>query len=372
MAEQELDRGQAATPYKLQKARERGQVPKSADVVSVTVFTVAMIFLQWKGWDSWTALFRLDHALLLKAARLDPGPAAMWSLVSTMVQAAMALAVPFFLALLVAAVAGNVLQTGPVFSFHPVKPDWNRLNPAAGLKRLFTPRMLFFGARSLLKLLVLGWVVYLALRSLVPHFYMLSALPPAATLRALLGDMASLGLKIALALWVVAVLDLVHSRRTFAKEMRMSHREIKDEVKHREGDPRIRGRQRELRREVLKRALAMRKTRQADVLITNPTHFAVALRYQHEQMVAPQLIAKGAGVLAAKMREIAARHRIPVVQNPALARKLFRELPIDATVPPGLYSQVARIIAWVFAQRGARQEGREAVRPGVGEVAWEP
>lgn len=363
MSEQELDRNEAATPYKLQKARERGQVPKSADVVSVTVFTVAMVFLQWKGWDTWADLFRIDRALFVRAAGAAPGPAAMWALVTDMVQAALALAVPFFVALVLAALAGNLFQTGPVFSVQPLKADWNRLNPATGLKRVFSLRTLFFGARSVLKLLVLTWVLYMALRSLVPHFYLLSALPPAALLRALLADMAALGLRIALALWIIAAIDLVHSRRTFAKEMRMSRREIKDEVKHREGDPRIRARQREMRREALKRALALRKTRQADVLITNPTHLAVALRYEHQVMVAPQLVAKGAGVLAARMREIAARHRIPVVQNPSLARKLFRELPVDATVPPSLYGQVARIIVWVFAQRDALREARRPTAP---------
>jgi flagellar biosynthetic protein FlhB len=164
---------------------------------------------------------------------------------------------------------------------------------------------------------------------------------------------------------LVALLDLIFMRRQFAKQMRMSKRELKEEIRHREGDPRIRARMRELRREMLKRSLALRNTRKADVLITNPTHVAVALRYVHGQMAAPQLVAKGAGLLAAGMRRIAARHRIPVVQNPSLARQLFKDLQVDETVPPDLYAPVARIIAWVFAARDA-VAGR---RPTSGEAA---
>jgi flagellar biosynthetic protein FlhB len=371
MAEQELDRNEAATPYKLEKARERGQVPKSVDIVSVTVFTVAMIFLNWKGWDAWRDLFRLDAAVLVQAAHLDPSPAGLWALVSSVVHAALSMAVPFFIALLLAAVAGNVLQTGPVFSFQSIKADWSRINPVTGFKRFFTVRTLFHGARSILKLAVLAWMVYLALRALVPHFYMLSGLPPAGMLRTLLSDIAGLGLRLAVVLWLIAIVDLVHSRRTFAKDMRMSRRELKEEVKHREGDPRIRARQRELRREMLRRVLALKKTKDASVLVTNPTHYAVALRYVHGEMAAPRLLAKGSGPLAALMRKIAARHRIPVVQNPSLARRLYRELPVDGSVPPDLYAQVARIIVWVFALRDASRA--PAPSPGGGpprEVAW--
>jgi flagellar biosynthetic protein FlhB len=369
MAEQELDRNEPATPYKLQKARERGQVSKSMDVVSVLVFTVAMVFMNWKGWDAWRDVFRIDRALLVRASSAQ-GSSDLWPLVRSTVGTAMTLAVPFFLALLVAAVAGNLLQTGPVFSAHPVKADWSRINPATGLKRLFNMRTLFNGARTCLKLLVLTWVVYLALKALLPHFYLLSALPPAGMLRTLLADVAGLGLRIAVALWIIAIVDLAYTRREFAKQMRMSRRELKDEIKHREGDPRIRARQRAIRREMLKRALAARTTRNADVLITNPTHYAVALRYVHEEMAAPRLVAKGAGPLAGLMRRIAARHAVPIVQNPTLARRLFHLLPVDGAVPAELYGPVARIIVWVLALREAARKARAS--PATrGEPAWE-
>jgi flagellar biosynthetic protein FlhB len=162
-------------------------------------------------------------------------------------------------------------------------------------------------------------------------------------------------MKMALILALIAAVDWMYTRREFSKKMKMSRRELKDESKNREGDPRIRARLRELRREALKRTLTVRNTRDADVLLTNPTHVAVALRYSHGEMSSPQLVAKGAGRVAGAMRKIASEHNIPIVQNPALARRLFRELAVEQHVPQAMYAEVARIIVWVFAMRERRQ-----------------
>jgi flagellar biosynthetic protein FlhB len=152
----------------------------------------------------------------------------------------------------------------------------------------------------------------------------------------------------------VAGADVVFTRRDFARQMRMSRRELKDEYKNREVDPRIRARLRELRRELLKRSRSLRNTRNADVVLTNPTHVAVALQYRHGEMEAPRVVAKGAGQLAAAMRAIAGRHEIVVVQNPPLARRLFREAPLDAYLPVSFHAEVARIMVWVLAMRQQR------------------
>jgi flagellar biosynthetic protein FlhB len=360
MAESDLDRNQPATQFKLLKARERGQVAKSTDVVSAIVFTSAMVFLAWQGWKGWREQFHFDQALLAHAGRVDASPAALWSLLDTLLRVTMMSAAPFFITLLIAAVVGNVLQTGAILSAHPIKPDWDRLNPASGLKRVFSVHTLFLALRAGLKLALLGVVVYFALKALFPQFYRLASLSALGLVHRMLDDFASLGLKLCAMLGLIALLDLIHSRRQFAKKMRMSHRELKDEMKQREGDPRIRRRLRELRRDMLKKSLALRKTKNADVLITNPTHVAVALHYVHGQMSSPRLVAKGKGFMAAAMRQIAARHHIPVVQSPSLARKLYSELPIDHHVPPELYAQVARIIVWVFARRDAQRDVRRA------------
>lgn len=360
MAEQDLDRNEAATPYKLEKARERGQVAKSADAVSAVVFTVAVAYFYWKGWDGLTSQFRYGHALLAQAGRLDGSAASLWWLLGGAVRDTGAALAPFFAALVVAAVVANLAQTGPVLSFEPVKADFSRLNPVNGFKKLFSLRTLFDAARAILKLLLLTLVVYHALKELAPQFPQLAAMPPAKLARTLVHDAASAGLKIALALCLIALVDFAYTRREFNRKMRMSRRELKDEQKNREGDPRIRARLRELRREALRRSMALRKTSSADVLLTNPTHVAVALRYVDGEMAAPQVVAKGAGALAAVMRQIAARHRIPVVQSPPLARQLFHDVEVDQQVPPALYAEVARILVWIFAMRQRTAAGAAA------------
>jgi flagellar biosynthetic protein FlhB len=351
VAEQDLDRNEEASPYKLQKARERGQVAKSADVVSATVFAVAAAYLYWKGWDGLQSQFRYDHALLAAAGRIDNSGTKLWELVGRMLRDTAGALAPFFAALMAAGIVANLVQTGPVLAIEPLKADFSRLNPANGLRKLFSMRTLFDAGRAVLKLFLLLLVGYYAIKGLMPQFPQLAAMPPATLARALLDDAAGMALRIALLLAIVALLDHSFTRREFQRKMRMSTRELKDEHKHREGDPRIRARLRELRREALRRSTALRKTATADVLLTNPTHVAVALRYVDGEMSAPQMVAKGAGPMAAVMRRIAARHRVPVIQSPPLARALFHQLQVEQQVPPSHFAEVARILVWVFAMR---------------------
>lgn len=355
MADQDLDRNEAATPFKLEKARQQGQVARSMDVVSATVFVTAMTFVAWQGMETVVGLFRVARIALADAAGAAGSPASAWALAMHLLEQGARLALPFMAAVMLAAIVGTVAQTGVVFSTEPLQVDIGRLNPVAGLKRVLSLRTLFDGARACAKLVVLLLVAWYALKSLLPQFYLVAMLPPNAFLRTLVGDVADLGLRMALVLALIAALDLLFTRREFAKKMRMSRRELKDEHKNREGDPRIRARLRELRREALQRTQALRNTRQADVLLTNPTHYAVALRYVHGEMDAPRVVAKGAGQLAARMRDIAYRHQIAIVRNPGLARRLFRELDIDQALPSRFHAEVARIIVWVFAMRDARR-----------------
>jgi flagellar biosynthetic protein FlhB len=360
MAEQDLDRGEAATPYKLEKARERGQVARSADLVSAVVFGVAVAYLYWVGWDGLRALFLHCRALLAPAGQVVSTPERLWLVVHVLVGEGVALLVPFLAALALAAIIANVAQTGPVLAPMVLKPDLQRVNPVAGFKRVFSLRTLFDALRAVLKLVALAWVAFEACRALVPQFFHLSAMPPGQLVRTVVEDVAAAGLRIALAMGLIALLDMVFTRRQFDRQMRMSRREITDEHKHREGDPRIKARIRELRREALKRIRSVARTGDADVLITNPTHVAVALRYVHGEMASPQLLAKGSGLLAAAMRTIAARRGIPVVRHKPLARALFHELQVDQYVPARHFSQVARILVWVYALREARQPGAAA------------
>lgn len=356
--EQELDRNEDATPHKLSEARKRGQVAKSADLVGALVLTAASVILYSNAWGDLIELFKLDRHLLgfakASASQTDAG----WRLVDLcahVLHLGLGLILPAMGAVMIVAVLANMAQTGgPVWSWHPVKPDWTRLNPITGFKRVMSLRTLFDGFKAILKLVILTVVIVVTLKAMLPQFDQLVGLTAYGYVGLLLQDMSSLAVRIAFVLCLIAVLDLAFTKREFAKNMRMSRREMKDETKNREGDPRIRARMRELRREMVKRSLALRRTAQADVLITNPTHIAVALRYRHGEMAAPVLVSKGAGTVAAVMRAIAARHRIPVLRSPALARALHAKTSIDATIPTEFYADVARLMVWVLAMKKAR------------------
>jgi flagellar biosynthetic protein FlhB len=369
MADNDTDRTEQPTPYKLKKAREKGQIAKSADLVSVLVFIVAIAYLYWKGAYIVEEQFKFDRALLSKAGQFEINEVSFWWLATRMVAHALALLGPLFGAIAVAAVIGNLVQTGPVFTLAPVKADWSRLNPIEGFKKMLGARKLFEGLRAITKLSLLVLVAYHALRANIDDFHTVSQLGPRGLLYTITADIASVGFKMALVLGLIAIIDAAYTHREFMRKMRMSKREVKDEIKNRDGDPRIRSRLRQLRQEMLKRASSTRNTRHADVLIVNPVHYAVALKYVHGEMESPRLLAKGSGAFAQAMRTVAAKHSIPIVQNVTLARKLFREMEIDQHVPPSLYADVARIIVWVFAMRKARAGQRPGAARAKGDLA---
>jgi flagellar biosynthesis protein FlhB len=360
MSEHEQDRSEAATPFKLEEARKRGTVAKSPDVVTLGVLAAAIIVLYAMGWSLVRRQLTLDQLVLQQAGRLPPDAASVIAWLQGLLLETLLLLVPLFGAIAVIAVVANLAQTGPVFSAKPLSPDFQRLNPATGFKRVFSMRTLYDAARSVVKLVLVSAVLGLAIRHLVPWFLALLQYDAVSLGRPMVDQVASLLFKLLLALLVIAMVDLLYTRWEFARRMRMSRRELKDEHKQREGDPRIRARLRQLRQEMLKRSQAARKLPGSDVLITNPTHLAVALSYRHGEMAAPAVVAKGAGELAARMRSLARRHGIPVVENRALARELFFHVDLEHPVPEELYPKVARILVWVFAQREARARSATA------------
>jgi flagellar biosynthetic protein FlhB len=354
MAEQDIDRSESATPFKLQKAREQGKAARSADAVAVAAFTAAMAVASWHGPAMAASFLDLTRSTLSAAHVSALDPAAVTAHVSGLLRESLAILAPVLLAIMGAAVLASWAQTGVLLSIDPLKPDLSRIHPATGLKRLFSSRTLFDAARALFKLAVLVTAAAAALRALLPNLPAVAALPPQSMLLAFIRETSDLGLRMAMVLGLVAAADLLWTRRQFGAQMRMSRRELKDEHRQREGDPRVRARLRQLRSQLLKRSMALRNTRSADVVLTNPTHFAVALRYAHGEMDAPVVVAKGAGQFAAAMREIARRHAVAVVPCPALTRRLFRAVDIDQVLPTAFHAEVARIIVWVFAMRQRR------------------
>jgi flagellar biosynthetic protein FlhB len=360
MADRDSDLSEDATPYKLQDARKKGSVSKSNDFTAMAIMAALAVTMYASGWDVLRQLLRMQQQILARVRVGGMGVDATAAWMGHLAAGMLSVLGPFLLTLAVTAVLVNVMQTGPVFSFHPITPDLTRINPMNGLKRVFSMRTVFDTIKSLIKLAVLGSLLTMLVMDAIPGLIGLSSMEPKMYAGVLIALAAGMLVKLVLGLFVIGVIDLMFSRWEFAKNMRMSKRDVKDESKNRDGDPRVRARIRELRKEMLKRSKSMAKLPQADVLITNPTHIAVALSYQHGSSAAPQVIAKGAGELARKMRERAGRYQMPIVQNRALARALFREVDYDGYVPEKWYPQVAKIMVWVYAMREAKRAKRKA------------
>lgn len=353
--DQDLERNEQATPHKLEEARKRGQVARSQDASSFAVLLVAMLacfaFL--------VPAVKGLALLLTRGLALEPGllndPAAAAKLTGWGLHEAMLVLAPLLFALVVVALMAGLLQSGGlVFSATPITPDFTRLNPAEGFKRLFAMRLVYEAFKSTLKLAALIGVAFLALQALLPGALKLLGLPGKALLFRVMESSGGLMAKLCAVLLVFVLVDLLFVRWDFLRNQRMSKREIEDEHKNREGDPRIRNRQREIRMQFLKSARAVQKVPEAQVVVTNPTHVAVALRYEHGVTPAPLVVAKGAGMLAQQIRRAAREAGVPIVHSPRLARALYKEVPQDAYVPEQWYPPVARILVWLRSLREAR------------------
>lgn len=353
--EQEQNRTEKATPFKLREARKRGQVSKSLEINSFAMLCAALGLVYFAGSGFAQGQLELSSALLRNAHHLRLEGNSTVALAELIRDHLFGVYWPVVAVAVVVAIAANVFQTGPVFSVFPLKPDIQRLNPVNGFKRIFSKRLLYETGKTLVKFVLFAGVAWLSISAVLPSLVSLVDVAPQSyggILRQLMGQLMFQLLLVAL---LVALFDLMYTRWDYAQQMRMSRRELKEEIKRREGDPLVRARMRELQKEAIKRAGAIRRLPDADVLITNPTHLAVALHYDADTMIAPAVIAKGAGKLAESMREAAFRAGVPIVENKTLARRLFRETGIDESVPDDLYPVVAKLMAWVWLLRRHRQ-----------------
>ncbi|GAA0706233.1 EscU/YscU/HrcU family type III secretion system export apparatus switch protein [Dyella marensis] len=351
MAEDQ-DKTEQPSPFRLQEAREKGQAARSTEltaVICLAVFCFALIAgLAGIG----RAMADAVRASLAMAGAAPAPGAGLWHWLGGAFAPVWHALAPSIFALVIAAIAANLLQTGPMFSTQPLKPDASRLNPVKGFKRIVSLRTLWDLGRLLLKLGILAAVLaWMAHALWQPLMATAGAAPSAipAELADLFGHLAKWLLFV---FGLIAVLDLLFSRREFIRKLRMSRRELKDEHKRREGDPAIRSKRRRLARDMLKRIQSVARVPSADVVVTNPTHVAVALQYRRSRMLAPVVLSKGSGWLSARIRQVAARHGVPIVRSPALARALFRECALDESVPAERYGEVGAVYRWVMSRPG--------------------
>lgn len=351
MAQADQDKTEQPTPYRLEEARKRGEVAKSMDVTGGLVMIVFAAIVAVTGGGVASALAASTRRMIELAGNEPALNGAFFSWTSLAYAPVLQALSPLIIGLVVAGVLGNLLQTGPIFTTHPLKPDFKRLNPVQTVKRIFSMRTLWELGKLLAKSLFLAGLcvlfVYKA-RALAEAVAM--TLPQRAG-SLVLTAFVKTSVYVLLVLALVALVDLLFTRREYLRKMRMSRRELKDEVKRRDGDPTVKSKQKQQIRELLKKTRALGRVREADVVLTNPTHVAVALKYTPGKMLAPVVLAKGAGMLSRQIRVLAARHGVPIKRIPPLARALYKECAIDGAVPEQRYVELAPVYRELWAAR---------------------
>ena len=339
------DRTEAATPRRLLRAREQGSSPVSREVATLAGMAAATLVLAMAGPS-------LGRSITVRlSALLAPGLDLPGALIAALKAAAMASA-PVMLAVAAAIAASALLQTG--FQIRPAAllPDLTRLNPAHGLKRLFGMNTLIEAGKSVIKLAVLGWVAVHVISAGLPKLRSAMAWRPDRLADEISQDFTQLMLSLLAAQTVIAGADFVWQRFRHARDLRMSKQDLRDETKEADGNPLIKQRLRQLRTARSRRRM-MAAVPGATVVLTNPTHYAVALTYDRVKGGAPRVVAKGVDEVAARIRDLAKQSRVPIVANPPLARSLYL-VELDTEIPAEHFKLVAEIIAYVWRLRAKR------------------
>lgn len=355
MAEEQDDSQKTEDPTsrRLDEARKRGQVANSREVNNLLMLGVFSVSVLLFGGTAAGAIYKATMPFIespdIVPADFEHLVALGWKLLGVLLLAG---AVPLVLAV-IAAVGSGYLQFGLVFSADGIMPKLDKISPLAGLKRMFSMRSLAEFVRGLLKLAVVGTVAMFLIVPEVAHLNRLIGMEMVQLLGETKALLAKLLIGVVSIVAAIAAIDVIYQRLQHMREMRMSRQEIKDEFKETEGDPLVKGRLRQLRMERTRRRM-MAQVPQSDVVVTNPTHYAVALKYDPNSMGAPKMMAKGVDKVAQKIREVAKEHGIPIVENPPLARGLFAAVDVDQEVTPEFYKAVAEIISYIFKLKRRR------------------
>ena len=355
-AQDDSQKTEEPTSKKLADARKKGQIAQSKEVSNFATllgmtFMVALL-APFIAFQLHTSMARVFHQAAL--VHLDAGSAGEIMFDLTL-DALIALS-PAFGLFMVLALLASLGQSGLLFTTEPITPKLEKLSPISGLKRMFSLKSIVEFLKGILKMSIVGAIAYTLVSPELDRAEQLLDMD----LIDVLAEIQTLVIKLMIGvlgfMFVVAVADFVYQRYEFMKQMRMSRQEIRDEHKQSDGDPQVKARLRQIRMDRARRRM-MAAVPQADVVVTNPTHFAVALKYDTETMAAPALVAKGADAVALRIREVANEHKVPIVENPPLARALFAAVEIDQQIPEVHYKAVAQVISYVYRLKGRKMTG---------------
>ncbi len=351
--EDQSERTEEPTPRRLEKAREEGQVPSSREVHTLLLLATGTLLFAVAGSPAGALLRGLARASFERIASVGAGSdAILEGLLPMLLPATLLVLVPLA-SLALAAVLASALQHAIVWNATALQPKAERVSPLAGARRLFSLRTLVEFAKGLVKLAVAAAAAAIALHPELDVVRASPEIPPEGLASLLRSLVLRLAMAVCVAVALIAALDYAWQRADFLRRMRMSRRDIREEHKETEGDPLVRQRLRAIRMERARRRM-MAEVPKATVVVTNPVHYAVALRYRQGRDAVPEVVAKGADLLALRIRELARAHGVPVVEDPPLARVLYATVEPGRPIPPAQYEAVARVIAFVLRLGRAR------------------
>lgn len=355
------DRTEKATPKKRKEARERGQVLKSSEV-NTAFSAIVMLGLMIILWPTYTKQLMQIYKDFLGSAVMD---AANSRITASTVQALFResilcmgkIMLPILGCSALVGIIANLIQVGFLFTTKTLMPKMERINPLKGFKRIFSTRTIVDLLKSLLKIALLGYILYTEYIKVLPKFPFFMEADIYNAFLEMMNIALSIALKMSLMLGIIAVFDYFYQWWKHEKDLMMTKQEVKDEYKLTEGDPQIKGKIRQKQRQMSAMRM-MERVPSADVIITNPTHYAVALKYEDGVNNAPIVVAKGKDYIARKIKELAREHRIEIVENKPLAQALYNLCEIDDEIPTEFYQAVADILVYVYRRKNYRREGR--------------
>lgn len=353
MAEDDQEKSEQATPKKREESRSKGRVAKSREINSAALILGLALGLSMLGP---TMVHKLQGSMAAGwgSFLVEPMTEIIFKeLILKSIWQGLLILGPLVLMFGVLAILSSLGQHGLVWSNHPITPDFSRVNPLKGLKRIFSLQSLMELGKTLLKFSVVTYIAYIIVRDDLPqvlHLMRLETVQVAASIGPLF---IRLIFWAGIAITFLGLADFIFQKWDHERQLKMSKREVKQELKDTEGDPLVRARIRTLQREMTRKRM-MEDVPKSDVVITNPTELAVAVKYDQASMEAPKVMAKGAGIIARRIREIAKEHGIPVIENKPLARTIFKIVEVGHLVPVALYRAVAEVLAFVYRLRGQK------------------
>ncbi len=354
------------TPHRLREAREKGQIAKSREITVAFVLLLSYFLFRYLGdfiWGNLTEMGRIIFQYIPEAKNFNI-PFAGYILLLGLRALAFAV-LPIFAIAFLSTFIAEALQTGFVFSADPLAPRIERISPLQGFKKMFSLQGLVELVKSLIKIVIVFYIAWYAAKEDLPYIVILIEASPWEVL-ALGGSIAyKIAIRVGLFYIAVAILDYLYRRWEYMRNLKMTRQEVKEEYKRLEGDPMVKQRMRDLQRQVAQQRM-MAAVPQADVVVTNPTHIAVALKYDSTRMRAPMVLAKGQRKIAEEIRRIAENYEITIVENEPLARSIYRTTKVNREIPADLYQAVAEVLAYVYKikrDREARKKASIALAP---------